>query len=55
VSTEAPFDCYLLSLADFDALAVKSLAMKIELLEYFLRILTARLRRANDLIGQLAS
>ncbi|HMB95654.1 MAG TPA: glutaminase A, partial [Tepidisphaeraceae bacterium] len=54
VWTESPAECYLLSLTDFDELAIKHPAMKIKLLQYLLRIVTSRLRRANDLIGQLA-
>jgi len=52
---ETPVECFTLALEDFDKLAVDFPAMKIKILEYLLRILTGRLRRANDLIGQLAN
>ena len=55
VWTESPVQCFSLSLADFDQLETEYPAMKIKLLQYLLQILTMRLRRANELIGQLGN
>lgn len=54
VWTESAVDCMVLRLESFDRLEVDRPALKIKLLKYLLRIVTARLRRANDLIGHLA-
>jgi glutaminase len=55
VWADSPVQCLCLSLKDFDALAVQHPSLKIKLLQYLLRILTTRLRRSNDLIGQLSA
>ncbi|MEO6437491.1 MAG: glutaminase A [Tepidisphaeraceae bacterium] len=55
VWTESAGECYTLSLDDLDRLGRERPGMKIKLLEYLMRVLTSRLRRANDLIGHLAS
>jgi anti-anti-sigma regulatory factor len=54
VWADTPVECLCLSLDDFDALASSNPPLKIKLLQYLLRILTMRLRRSNDLIGQLS-
>ena len=54
VWTETIVEYLALSLADFDRLAVEYASLKIKLLQYLLRTLTTRLRRANDLIRQLS-
>jgi glutaminase len=54
VWSETEVELLALSVADFDRLAVDRPSLKIKLLQYFIRTLTTRLRRANDLIGQLS-
>lgn len=53
--TETPVECYSLSIEAFDNLGDDRPGLKIKMLKYLLNILTTRLRRANDLIEQLAT
>lgn len=55
VWTESAVECLSLSLDDFDRIGTDLPSLKIKMLKYILRLVTMRLRRANDLIGQLAS
>jgi CRP-like cAMP-binding protein/anti-anti-sigma regulatory factor len=54
VWAESIVECLILPLDRFDRLETERPALKIKLLQYLLRILTGRLRRANDLIGHLS-
>ncbi|HVT90376.1 MAG TPA: glutaminase A [Tepidisphaeraceae bacterium] len=53
VWVESDAECFCLGLDDFDRLGEEHPLLKIKLLQYLLRVLTIRLRRTNDLIGQL--
>jgi glutaminase len=55
VWTETEVEFLTLSVEDFERLAVEHPSLKIKMLQYFLRTLATRLRRANDLIGQLSA
>jgi len=53
VWTETPAEYYSLSVQAFDGLDADHPSLKIKILRYLLKMITFRLRRANDLIGQI--
>jgi glutaminase len=55
VWTESPVEYVSLALADLHRIEEQHPTLKIKVLRYLLGILTHRLRRANDLIGQLSA